>query len=241
MDFRFKRLTAGRQFHVFLYWFIRLYSLTFRVIIENEQEWMDYVRGGGRVILCTWHQQFFCAIRHFQKYKIFRPALMISRSRDGEMIAAVAERSGWIAVRGSSSNRGKHALYQMIEHLKGSRLAAHVLDGPQGPAGRIKAGIITMAHSAEAAVVPFYTRADRSWFFKSWDNFFLPKPFARVTISFDKIIILEKTDNEEAFEAQRRRLEQLMLPPLRVTPHENRNQSQSNDRRTQIVRPENVS
>ncbi len=94
---------------------------------------MDYHRSGGRVLLCVWHQQFFCAIRHFQNYRELNPALMISKSKDGEMIAEVARRSGWHAVRGSSSNGGKSALRQMIECLRKSGLAAHIVDGPTGP------------------------------------------------------------------------------------------------------------
>jgi len=128
------------------------------------------------------------------------------------LIAAVAERSGWHTVRGSSSNGGKQALKQMVEHLKKSGLAGHILDGPRGPAGEVKPGIISMAHSAEAAIVPFYTNANRSWFFKSWDDFFLPKPFARVTISFGEPIILDKTEDEGVFETQRSYLEKLMRP-----------------------------
>lgn len=218
MDFRFKKITRTRQFHSFLYRLIRLYSWTFRIKIENEQQWMGHLESGGRVILCTWHQQFFSAISYFQNYRNLNPALMISQSRDGEMIAAVAERSGWHTVRGSSSKGGRHALKQMVEHLKESGLAAHILDGPQGPAGKVKAGLISMAHSAEAAIVPFYTSADRSWFFNSWDDFFLPKPFAQVTISFGEPINLETTEDETAFEAQRSYIEKLMRPGLKQ-PH----------------------
>lgn len=218
MDLRFKKITRTSQFHSFLYSFIRLYSWTFRIRIENEHKWMGHLQNGGRVILCTWHQQFFSAIRYFQRYKNLKPALMISKSRDGEMIAAVAERSGWVTIRGSSSNGGRLALKQMVDHLKGSGLAGHILDGPRGPAGEVKAGLISMAHLAEAAVVPFYTSADRSWFFKSWDNFFLPKPFAKVTISFGDPIELENSNDEGAFESQRSYIEKLMRPGLKQ-PH----------------------
>lgn len=218
MDLRLKKITGTRQFHSFLYRFIRFYSWTFRVDVENERQWMEHLKSGGRVILCTWHQQFFSAISYFQNYRDLNPALMISRSRDGEMIAAVAERSGWHTVRGSSSNGGKNALKQMVEHLRQAGLAGHILDGPQGPAGEVKAGLISMAHAADAAIVPFYTSADRSWFFNSWDDFFLPKPFARVTISFGEPIMLAQIDNESVFESQRSYIEKLMRPGLKE-PH----------------------
>ncbi len=93
-----------------LYYFIRAYSWTFQLHIENEKEWMDYHAGGGTVLLCAWHQQFFAAIRHFKTYQALGPSLMISKSKDGEIIAGIAERSGWKVVRGSSSTDGRQAL-----------------------------------------------------------------------------------------------------------------------------------
>ena|GEM_PF-4223270 len=39
----------------FLYRFIRAYSWTFRLKVENETQWMDYLKSGGAVLLCTWH------------------------------------------------------------------------------------------------------------------------------------------------------------------------------------------
>jgi lysophospholipid acyltransferase (LPLAT)-like uncharacterized protein len=134
-------------FHSFLYRFIRLYSATFRIQVENEKEWMDHLRNGGRVVLCTWHQQFFAIIRHFQTYRNFKPSLMISKSSDGEIVAGVAERSGWHAVRGSSSRDGREALKKMIHRLSQSGLAVHIVDGPKGPAGIVKAGVIKLAHA----------------------------------------------------------------------------------------------
>jgi len=218
MDFRFKKITRTRQFHSFLYRFIRLYSWTFRIRIENEKEWMDYHDNGGRVLLCAWHQQFFSAIRHFQNYRGLNPALMISQSLDGEMIASVAERSGWHVVRGSSSNGGGSALKQMIRCLRKSGIAAHIVDGPRGPAGEVKPGAIRLAQSADAAIIPLYTAADRAWFFKSWDSFFLPKPFARVVITFGDMIKYGTTETQEEFEQQRKYLESIMLSRLREVP-----------------------
>lgn len=199
-----------------LYRFIRTYSWTFRLRVENEQDWMNYHRKGGAVLLCAWHQQFFAAIRHFKTYQPLRPSLMISKSKDGEIIASVAERSGWKAVRGSSSKDGRQALSMMIDNLKMFRLAAHIIDGPRGPAGQVKAGAISLAHGADAMIVPIYTAADKAWYFKSWDKFMLPKPFADVTLRFGKMIDFNTLSRETDFEAQRLELENTMLPALIV-------------------------
>jgi lysophospholipid acyltransferase (LPLAT)-like uncharacterized protein len=199
-----------------LYRFIRTYSWTFRLHIENEQDWMTYHQKGGAVLLCAWHQQFFAAIRHFKTYQPFGPSLMISKSKDGEIIASIAERSGWKAVRGSSSTDGRQAMGMMISNLKEFRLAAHIIDGPRGPAGQVKAGAIAMAHAAGAMIVPLYTAADKAWYFKSWDKFMLPKPFAKVTLRFGKMIDFNTLNRETDFEAHRLQLENTMLPALVV-------------------------
>ena len=193
---------------------LRLYSWTFRITVENEAAWMEYLRGGGTVLLCTWHQQFFSAIRHFKSYESFKPSLMISKSQDGEIIARIAKKQGWHAVRGSSSRDGGKALKEMIERLRQSRLAGHIVDGPKGPAGIVKAGVISLACATEAVVVPFYTAADRAWYFQSWDRFMLPKPFARVTICFGQMMHFPAQDDKQTFESQRNHLEKIMRPEL---------------------------
>ncbi len=149
------KFLLARLFLFFLYRLIRAYSLTFRFSVENEEAWMDHLRGGGKVLICTWHQQFFAAIRHFRTPRSYQPALMISKSRDGDVIAAVARRSGWYPVRGSSSREGEKALALMAERLRLTRLAGHVVDGPRGPAGRVKPGLIRLARAADAVIVPF--------------------------------------------------------------------------------------
>jgi hypothetical protein len=208
------RLVTSDMILALLYRFIRAYSWTFRLRIENEKEWMDYHAGGGTVLLCSWHQQFFAAIRHFKTYQALGPSLMISKSKDGEIIAGIAERSGWKTVRGSSSTDGRQALSAMIDNLKQFRLAAHILDGPRGPAGRVKAGVIQLAHSAQAMIVPIYTAADKAWYFKSWDRFMMPKPFAKVTLRFGEMIDFNTPNRKNDFEAQRLELENTMRPEL---------------------------
>ncbi len=139
---------------------------------------------------------------------------MISQSQDGDIIARVARQQGWYPVRGSSSRDGGKALKEVIERLCHSRLAAHIVDGPRGPAGIVKAGAISIARAAEAAVVPFYTAADRVWYFKSWDRFMLPKPFARVTLRFGEMMHFPADKEARLFESQRAELERIMRPGL---------------------------
>jgi len=210
------KFLLARFFLFLLYRLIRGYIHTFRFSVVNEEAWLRHLEGGGRVLLCTWHQQFFAAIRHFKNYERFRPALMISRSRDGDVIAAIAGRSGWTAVRGSSSRGGEEALGLLVEKLRETGLAGHVVDGPRGPAGKVKAGLIRLAVAADAAIVPFHVEAEKAWHLKSWDRFLLPKPFCRVTLRFLDMVKLGPLQSPEDIEADRRRVERLMLPNLKA-------------------------
>ena len=213
---KLKFIIYTRPFIFFAYYIIQIYSMTFRLKIENEERWQKLreQEQGTPIILCAWHQQFFSAIRHFKTYSRYNPGLMISQSKDGDLISGVAKKTGWHTPRGSSSRGGKQAMDMMITHLKTYGLGAHILDGPTGPIGRVKAGIIKMTHEADAVVVPLYTSAEHAWFFNSWDRFMLPKPFSRVTITFGREIRLESSNDEDIFEHQRQTLENVMRPGL---------------------------
>lgn len=209
------RFLKSELFISFLYRLCRAYSWTFRLEVENEREWMNYLENGGYVLLCAWHQQFFSAIRHFQNYKVFSPSIMISQSSDGNIVAGVAERTGWNTVRGSSSTDGMAALKKMIANLKKSKLAAHILDGPRGPSGKVKAGVIRLAHATDAVIVPFSVSAEKAWYFNSWDKFLLPKPFSRVLLHFGKMIKFDKVKDRKNLDVQREKLEKIMLAALK--------------------------
>lgn len=208
-----KILTSRKAIWIF-YRLIRLYSLTFRLRVENEGPWIDHIQAGGRVLLCTWHQHFFSFIRHFRNYRTFGPSLMISQSRDGEIIAGVANLSGWHTVRGSSSRDGTAALRRMIQRLTETGLAAHILDGPRGPAGIVKRGAIYLAAGAEAVIVPVTAVSEKAWYFKSWDRFMLPKPFSRVVIRYGDPIFVPYDADDDAAEEKRKYLQDIMLPAL---------------------------
>lgn len=214
MNLKPKHLLTSELCVSILYRFIRAYSWTLRLHIENESDWLSHLRKGGSVLLCTWHQQFFSAIRHFQNYAGFNPSIMISRSNDGAIIAGVAERSGWHTVRDSSSKGGITALRDVTTRLRKSKLAAHIVDGPRGPAGKVKAGVIRLAHQTNSVIVPFYTAAENGWYFNSWDKFVLPRPFSKVHLRFGDMLTFSPTDDKAEFETQRHKLEEIMRPGL---------------------------
>ena len=181
--------------------FVRLLSATYRVRLiglENEQPILD---AGGGLIYASWHQRFSAGITLFARRKPI--AIMISQSRDGALIARIVGLLGWRPVRGSSSRGGKEALSQLKQLAGSGYRIGHIVDGPKGPPGIVKAGLLTMAQFTGLPIIPTITSAQRKWVFKSWDRFMIPKPFSKVIISFGKGITIPATLDGDAFEAQR--------------------------------------
>ena len=114
------------------YLLLRIYASTLRLKIEDNAQVLPGVENGERFVLASWHQRFFGGFilpRAIGK----KPCIMISRSRDGDFIANVVERIGWIPVRGSTSRGGREALREMVTGIRESCLGAHIVDGPTGP------------------------------------------------------------------------------------------------------------
>ncbi len=192
-----------------------MYSSTLRYTSINEDTWINYLEKGGSVLLCGWHQQILPAIGYYGKFRHFSPSIMISQSNDGDIGAGISQRTGWRPIRGSSSRGGLKALKGIIRELKSSRLAAHIVDGPQGPAGVVKPGVISLALAAHAVIVPVFITADRAWYLNSWDRFMIPKPFSRIQLKSGNMIHMNEVKEKKDVELLRVKLESVMLPHLK--------------------------
>ncbi|MEE9281378.1 MAG: DUF374 domain-containing protein, partial [Myxococcota bacterium] len=135
---------------------------------------------------------------------------MISRSRDGERIATICERIGYSTVRGSSSRSGARALREVVHLLKKNRVVGHVVDGPRGPAGEIKPGLVQIAQRSGAAIVPIYATAAHRWEAPSWDRMQIAYPFSRVLVRYGPAVEVSPELDAEASEQRCLELEQQM-------------------------------
>jgi len=187
---------------------VRLLSATYRVrIIGAENEKMLLEEGQG-LVYASWHQRFFPGIIFFSTRKPI--AIIISKSKDGEMAARAVDVLGWHAVRGSSSEGGKEALEEIKTLARSGYRVGHIVDGPQGPFGKVKPGLIRIAQHASLAVVPTITSGQHLWVFNSWDRFMVPKPFSRVIIRFGTPIEVPEDLDEEKFQVLKTRVERDM-------------------------------
>ena len=118
--------------------FIRLYNKTIRTEILG---WDGVVaqRKAGPVIFAHWHGDDLSLLVPFSAEDL---TIMVSRSKDGDLLSGVLNRLGYDTVRGSSSKGGKEALREMAGLLEKGRSMVLTVDGPRGPRARVKPGVI---------------------------------------------------------------------------------------------------
>ncbi|MBU2252943.1 MAG: lysophospholipid acyltransferase family protein [Proteobacteria bacterium] len=189
---------------------LRLYFLMIRIRPVNDEDIFRHLRQGNGAIAAFWHQRIILVVTYARRFGEFAPAAMVSRSRDGELIADVCRRLNFRPVRGSSSRGGREALAAMVEDLAEHHFAIHAVDGPQGPRGVIKAGLIRMAQLSGTPIVPVYISVDRAWVLRSWDRFLIPKPFSRVVVRWGRPIPIPGELETDAFETLRLEIEKRM-------------------------------
>ncbi len=159
------------------YYLLRLYAKTVRLGFEGDAAVRNHLERGERIVLASWHQRFFGGL--LSRRRLGRPiCIMISKSRDGDFIADVVERIGWVPVRGSSSRGGRQTLKVLVDEIARTRIAGHIVDGPKGPPRVVKPGLILPAQKAGAAICPTYVLYENPWVFNSWDRFMIPNPSA---------------------------------------------------------------
>jgi len=193
------------------YYLLRLYLSFLRVKVVGEEAAHKQFSKYGRVIAAVFHQRFLPALAYVTKFRNFKPIVMISQSSDGELIASLASRLGLVPVRGSSTRGGRDALMAILRALKKNPGVIHIVDGPTGPKGVVKPGLMAMAQVAGAPIFPVIISAEKAWVMRSWDRFLVPKPFSKVTIRWGDPFPVPRGTRPDQLEELRKQVESLML------------------------------
>jgi len=174
-----------------------LIGSTLRTTISLEDGAVQGVDDIYPGIFPFWHRCVLPAAWLFRKRRI---GVMTSRSRDGEYIARVISRFGFVPVRGSSSSGGHRALLEMKQLLTEGSAVAFTIDGPRGPRYVAKKGPILLARMSGVAITVFYVAVERAWVLNSWDRLMIPKPFSRTYVRAARKIFVPPDADDAAME-----------------------------------------
>lgn len=194
-------------------WLMRLLALTLRMEIR------DLCGLGARpatlppAIYILWHNRFFVVPPAWNRicYGVRKTVALTSASKDGAMVAAAMKVCGLDSIRGSSSRRAVAALVGLKRALTEGLDVCLTPDGPKGPRYKVQPGFLKLAESTGAPIIPIHLQFSNAWRLKTWDRFVIPKPFSRVVVTFDKPVTIPRGLDEAAFEAERLKLETLLV------------------------------
>ncbi|WP_372370685.1 lysophospholipid acyltransferase family protein [Candidatus Uabimicrobium sp. HlEnr_7] len=186
---------------------------TARKKYHGKENFDQLVDNSQSIIVACFHQGILFLPYLLRHDRYGKRIAMVSTSPEGDYIADAMAMFGQSAARGSSTRGGKKALQVMKDMLNeghNHEKAHHGLitvDGPRGPAHKVKMGVIKLAQDTGLPIVPFNWSAKPQITFGNWDQTILPFPFSKISVAYGKAIKVEKDTSDEKMEEIRLELE----------------------------------
>ncbi len=176
---------------------LRVWRRTVRI----EKRGIDLLDQLPRAPLAVWHGRMQGVIFALRGRRVLS---MASHSADGEIATRAVNALDIRIARGSTLRGGLQALDEMIAWVEDGRAdhAALTVDGPRGPARRVKLGAVQLARRFGRTIIPMSFSASRIWVLSSWDRMVLAQPFSRIVVQFGPPVELDP-DEPSRYAARR--------------------------------------
>jgi len=155
-------------------WWVRVWLGMLDIWFSWDDRSVDPLRATRRYVYLFWHEMMLLpAFTHASRCF----TALVSRHRDGELIAQVVRMLRGRTIRGSTGKGGVEALRQMMRQSTQRHLAV-TPDGPRGPRRVVQTGIVYMASKTGMSLVPAGLAYGSCWRAGSWDRMAVPRPFS---------------------------------------------------------------
>ena len=156
-----------------------------KLILENKS-----------FIYALWHDQLLLSPFTWQTKN--RIDILISKNKDGDIIADLIKYHGFNSIRGSTNNPSKEkekntisSIRKIIKTLKANVSIGITPDGPRGPRHKVSEGTINIARISNKKILPMALAYKEQWVLNTWDKFIIPKPFNKICIVWGDPIDIE--------------------------------------------------
>ncbi len=179
----------------------KLLCCTYRIKIIGKEHEDQLLNQGKPILFVSWHQGLLYYVYHFRNRN---GIVMVSKSKDGELMSRIIKLLGFQSARGSSSRGGKEAMTHMIDVINETQCSGGlVADAPRGPFGIAKMGIIKIAKETGLPLIPVMFWAKRKILLHNWDKTILPLPFTRTVFFYADPIFIRSDITAEQMEKAR--------------------------------------
>lgn len=152
----------------------RLASLWIRSLRVHVHTPADF----GPGVLGLWHQDLLASTAAFKDQNVH---VLVSQSGDGAFFAQTALNLGYLVTRGSDTH-GATNVRHLLETMKCGGFTGMALDGPRGPARKVKSGSLWLSRASGRPLWHIQPRYGAHIKLKTWDNFILPLPLSSIDI-----------------------------------------------------------
>lgn len=185
---------------------VRLWGISLRFETAPD-DLRAYTTKDEPVAMVLWHNRLFLASEIVRRFRGGRPAYaLVSASQDGAWLTAFFSLAGVRTVRGSSSRLGREAASALVDVLRAGHDIGITPDGPRGPCYELKPGAVIVARRTRAPILLIGAEFSSAWRLRSWDRFYVPKPFSRVRMRCEVIHPDQLADRDAGMALLRERL-----------------------------------
>lgn len=187
---------------------LKIAKLLMRTEVKDPN---GHISSDKAVVTVTWHNRLLFFPAMFPTWVRKKTLAVVSPSRDGQYVTDLIAHFGLKSLRGSSSKRAAPVLRETVKAIKEGYHVSFTPDGPRGPKYKMSKGPLHLASSTRAKIVPISVNASDYWELKSWDNFQIPKPWAKLTLVLGEGIEIPDKLEEEELEKYRKLVENELM------------------------------
>lgn len=130
-------------------------------------------------IFACLHRDILPALLYVRRW---RPVLLVSQSRDGDVLIRTLRPDGFEFARGSTGPTGGPGFVRLLAALREGRCVGLAVDGPRGPFGAVRDGVMQLSRLSGRPIVPLWAGEGRYWRLRTWDRTLVPWPGAAFTL-----------------------------------------------------------
>jgi lysophospholipid acyltransferase (LPLAT)-like uncharacterized protein len=187
----------GKLQHALLCFFtfngINFFENSFRKLKVMSPAAKALLDAGKPVIYALYHGDMDVML----ELPVERNTVLISSSRDGNMVDVIAKNLGYKTARGSSARRGVSGLLGMIEAAERGDSLTMLVDGPKGPWHEIKPGVVKLAQMTGLPIIPLAVSSRSCWWVPTWDRFNMVSLYGPVMTVYGEPLVVPKDAGDE--------------------------------------------
>lgn len=187
---KFRQDTLRFFGHFILVHLVNVLCKTLRITEKNKSVIDELEKSNRNYVLAFWHGSMLLP---WYIHRGKRMIALISKSKDGDLLARVLKNWKYGVIRGSSSTGGDVALGIMVDYGKNKHSITITPDGPRGPRHKLKAGAVIAAKKSGLPLILAGVGIEKKRSLNSWDKFSVPNFFTKVGVIYSEPVYVDNS------------------------------------------------